>query len=50
MLISVNLDQRQHSLGSLGLDDLEKPQNKRIRLEDLEDEEEAGQDLLNEMD
>merc|ERR1712045_1021901 len=25
VLISVNLDQRQHSLGSLGLDDLEKP-------------------------
>ena len=46
----MNLDQRQHSLGSLGLDDLEKPQNKRIRLEDLEDEEEAGQDFLNAMD
>ena len=46
----MNLDQRQHSLGSLGLDDLEKPLTKRIRLEDLEDEEEAGQDFLNEMD
>ena len=46
----MNLDQRQHSLGSLGLDDLEKPLTKRIRLEDLEDEEEAGQDFLIEMD
>ena len=48
--MSVNLDQRQHSLGSLGLDDLEKPLTKRIGLEDLEDEEEVAQDFLNEMD